>query len=369
MERTVLHETAQLGQSIWLDTISRDLLLTKGLDVWIEKGVLGVTTNPAIFEQAIAKTTDYDEEIRKLAKEGKSVAGIYETLTLQEVRAAADILRPVYDKTGVDGYVSLEVNPLLASDVESTVSEAERLFKALERPNVMIKIPATSEGIEAVEDCIAKGINVNATLIFSTGQYSSVAEACLRGLERRARTNEPLDVASVASVFVSRIDSAVDALLEQKNDCEFAELKGRIGVDNARIAYQRYRKIFDPANARWKALADRGARTQRLLWASTGTKNPAYSDVLYIENLIGPNTVNTIPPRTLSAFLDHGKAALTLENDLAEAQARRDLLSAAGIDLDDVGLKLQQDGVAAFNTAFDVLLKGIGDKANKTPVQ
>jgi transaldolase len=364
MERTVLHETAQLGQSIWLDTIDRELLLKKGLNSWIEKGILGVTTNPAIFEQAIAKTTDYDEEIRQLAKEGKSVAGIYETLTLQEVRAAADILRPVYDKTGVDGYVSLEVNPLLASDLESTVSEAERLFRSLARPNVMIKIPATSEGIEAIEDCVAKGINVNATLIFSTSQYSSVAEACLRGLERRVRAGEPPDVASVASVFVSRVDSVIDALIDQKNDGTARELQGRIGIDNARVTYQKYKKIFDPKSARWNALAEKGARTQKLLWASTGTKNPAYPDVLYIENLIGPDTVNTVPPKTLSAFLDHGKAAFTLEKDLEGAQARLALLADRGIDLDDICLKLLQDGVAAFNTAFGLLLKSIEGRAN-----
>ncbi|MDR3265555.1 MAG: hypothetical protein LBT15_06065, partial [Synergistaceae bacterium] len=225
MKKTVLHATSELGQSIWLDAISRELLLLKGLDDWIEKGVLGVTTNPSIFEQAIAKTTDYDEEIRDLAQGGKSVAEIYETLTLQEVRAAADILRPVYDQTkGRDGYVSLEVNPLLASDVESTVSEAARLFDALGRPNVMIKVPSTSEGIEAIEDCIARGVNINATLIFSTGQYSSVAESCLRGLERRVRAGESPDVASVASVFVSRIDSAIDSLLDGKDD-SLRELK------------------------------------------------------------------------------------------------------------------------------------------------
>ncbi|MDR3231440.1 MAG: transaldolase [Synergistaceae bacterium] len=362
--KTMLHATSELGQSIWLDTISRELLL-KGLDAWIEKGVLGVTTNPAIFEQAIAKTTDYDEEIQDLAKEGKSVAGIYEILTLQEVRAAADVLRPVYDRTGGrDGYVSLEVNPLLASDVESTVSEAERLFTALGRPNVMIKVPATSEGVEAIEDCIARGININATLIFSMGQYSSVAESCLRGLERRVRAGESPDIASVASVFVSRVDSAVDSLLDRKKD-SLQELKGHIAIDNARVIYQRYKKIFSPANPRWKALADRGARSQRPLWASTGTKNPAYSDVLYIESLVGPDTVNTIPPGTLSAFLEHGKAAFTLENDVEGAETRLRRLAAADINLDGMCLKLLQDGVTAFDTAFDLLLKSIAGKAKK----
>ncbi len=364
MTETILHETARLGQSIWLDTISRELLVSKGLDDWVAKGVLGVTTNPSIFEQAIARTTDYDREIRDFAERGKSVSEIYEVLTLQEVRAAADVLRSVYDRTeGRDGYVSLEVNPLLASDVASTVSEAERLFKALSRPNVMIKIPSTPEGVEAIGECVARGININATLIFSTQQYASVAAAYVRGLERRARAGQSLTVASVASVFVSRIDSAVDALLKEKNDPSLDGLKGRIAVDNARMTYLRYLGIFDPKAPRWKALAEKGARTQRPLWASTGTKDPTYSDVLYLDTLIGPDTVNTVPPKTLLAFLDHGKAEAALENDLDGARERFDRLAASGIDLDAVCAKLLRDGVQAFNVAFGSLMKSIESKA------
>jgi transaldolase len=331
MGATVLHRAAQLGQSFWLDTIGRELLAAGGLDGWIEKGVLGVTTNPSIFERAIAGTTAYDGEIRELAGKGKSAAEIYECLTLEEVGAAADILRPVYDRTGgVDGYVSLEVSPLLATDAASTVSEAVRLFSALSRPNVMIKIPATPEGVSAAETCVADGINVNATLIFSVGQYEAAARAYLRGLEKRAARGLPLSVASVASVFVSRIDTAVDALLPEKE----APLRGRIAVDNARLTYARFRSLF--SNGGWIPLAEKGARVQRPLWASTGTKNPAYSDVLYLDSLIGKDTVNTVPPETLSAFLDHGKAEETLGNDLEGARGRLARLKGAGIDLDAV---------------------------------
>ena len=363
MTKTVFHETASLGQSLWLDTISRELLLSKGLEDWIVKGVRGVTTNPAIFEQAIAKTTDYDAEIKGMAERGKTVAEIYETLTLQEVGAAADVLRPVYDNTGgLDGYVSLEVNPLLASDTASTVSEAVRLFKMLARPNVMIKIPATPEGVEAVEACIAAGVNVNATLIFSVEQYASVAGAYVKGLKKRAEAGLPLEIASVASVFVSRIDGAVDALLAEKKE---PSLKGHIAVDNTRITYRKFKEIFSKENECWQTLAKKGARVQRPLWASTGTKDPSYSDVLYVESFIGPDTVNTVPPKTLNAFLDHGKAAVTVENDIQGAEARLERLNKIGIDLRDVCAKLMADGVESFNVAFGSLMKSIENKAGK----
>ncbi|NLL37103.1 MAG: transaldolase [Fretibacterium sp.] len=363
MKHTVLHDTAKLGQSVWLDTISRDLILSGGLARWMEKGIAGVTTNPAIFEAAIAKTSDYDEEIRKMAGEGKTVSEIYEILTLQEVGAAADIMKPVYESSGgLDGYVSLEVNPLLASDFDSTVSEAKRLFAALNRPNVMIKIPATPEGVRAIETVVSAGVNVNATLIFSdaaASQYASVAEAYVRGLEARAKAGETLKVASVASVFVSRVDGVVDKMLAEKDR---GGLQGKIAVDGARLTYQRFKDIFStPA---WKALEGKGAQVQRPLWASTGTKNPAYSDVLYVETLIGPDTVNTVPPATLSAYLDHGRVALTVEDDLEGAKRRMAELPDLGIDLKAVCDSLLEGGVEGFNTAFRTLLKAIETKAS-----
>ena len=356
--RTVLHEAAELGQSVWLDTISRDLILSGGLERWIEQGVVGVTTNPSIFEQAIANTKDYDGEIAAMAREGREAAEIYEVLTLREVGSAADILRPVHERTrGLDGYVSLEVNPLLASDRESTVSEAKRLFAALDRPNVMIKIPATPAGVDALEDCIAAGVNVNSTLIFSVAQYASVAEAYVRGLEARALRHLPLAVASVASVFVSRVDTAVDKLLAARGE---TALLGKTAIDGIRATYRRFRDIF--SGPRWDVLAgpDLGARVQRPLWASTGTKNPAYSDVLYLEALIGPDTVNTVPPKTLAAFLDHGRAERTLDAAPDGALAKR--LAELGIDLDAVCATLLSDGLSAFESAFRSLLLAIEEK-------
>ena len=355
---TVLHEVAELGQSVWLDTISRDLILSGGLERWIEQGVVGVTTNPSIFEQAIANTKDYDGEIAAMAREGREAAEIYEVLTLREVGAAADILRPVHDRTrGLAGYVSLEVNPLLASDRDSTVSEAKRLFAALDRPNVMIKIPATPEGVDALEDCIAAGVNVNSTLIFSAAQYASVAEAYVRGLEARALRHLPLTVASVASVFVSRVDTAVDKLLAARGE---TALLGKTAIDGIRATYRRFRDIF--SGPRWDVLAGpgRGVRVQRPLWASTGTKNPAYSDVLYLEPLIGPETGNTVPPQTLTAFLDHGRAERTLDAAPDGALAKR--LAELGIDLDAVCSTLLSDGLSAFESAFRSLLLAIEEK-------
>ncbi|GHV47327.1 hypothetical protein FACS1894204_10590 [Synergistales bacterium] len=358
--QTVLHKTAQLGQSLWLDTISRKLLRENGLSDWVEKGVRGVTTNPSIFEQAIAKTADYDAEIRDLAKSGKSVSDIYEHLTLQEVGAAADIMRTIYDGTkGLDGYVSLEVNPLLAQDSASTIAAAKRLFAALNRPNVMIKIPSTPESVPAIEACVADGINVNATLIFSVKQYASVAEAYIKGLVARANKGLPLGIASVASVFVSRIDSAVDSRLADKD----GDLRGKAAIDNTILTYARFKEIFSPINAAWRALEDKGAKIQRPLWASTGTKNADYSDVYYIEPLIGKDTVNTVPPATLSAFLDHGKPEDALKKGPDEAKSRLARFTEAGIDLDAVCDTLLKDGVAAFNAAFESLMKSIETKA------
>ena len=355
--RTVLHEVHNLGQSVWLDTISRELIASGGLERWIEQGVVGVTTNPAIFEQAIAQTEDYDREIADLFAQGKDAAGVYEALTLREVGAAADILRPVYDRTqGLDGYVSLEVNPLLASDTDSTVDEAERLFGLLGRPNVMIKIPATPEGILAVAGATAMGVNVNATLIFSEEQYARVADAYLCGL---SSCNSATFPASVASIFVSRVDTVVDKTLAAKGE---ESLCGRIAVDGARMMYQHFKKEAFAGKA-WQELAAKGARVQRPLWASTGTKNPAYSDVKYVQELIGPNTVNTVPPKTITAFLDHGRAAASIEDDLAGARARLRRLEELGIDRKAICAKLLADGIESFNGAFRSLLEAIEKKA------
>ena len=343
--KTSIHEVFDLGQSIWLDYISRDLIASGGLQDWIDKGVVGVTTNPSIFENAIAKTKDYDEEIASLAKSGKTSAEIYEILTLQEVGAAADILKPVYDKTnGKDGYVSLEVNPLIASDKDTTISEAKRLFALLNRPNVMIKIPATPEGIAALEECIAAGINVNSTLIFSQEQYIDVAKAFIAGAKRAKKVP-----ASVASVFVSRVDTAVDKLLAERGS---TNLEGKIAVDGIKLMYQSFKELFAGIEAK-----------QRPLWASTGTKNPAYSDVVYIETLIGPETVNTVPPATLNAFVSHGKAAMTLETGLDEAKADLKKLEGLGIDIKAVCAKLLADGLSSFNKAFESLMSAIDVKA------
>ena len=361
MSTTILHKTAELGQSLWLDTISRELLVSKGLDDWIEKGVLGVTTNPAIFEQAIAKMTSYDRKIQELAQQEKSSSEICETLMLQEVGAAADVFRSVYERTGgVDGYVSLEVSPLLAADAASTITEAVRLFSALARPNVLIKIPATLEGIEAIETCIARGINVNATLIFSVEQYAKTAWAYIRGLEKRATQDLSLTIASVASVFVSRIDGAVDPLLSDKG---VSELRGRLAVDNARLTYEKFKEIFSSKNAHWCALFEKGARVQRPLWASTGTKDPSYSDVLYVENLIGPDTVNTLPLKTLNAFLDHGRVESTLELDMEDVYARFVRLKEAEIDIEDVCESLLKKGLESFNVAWTELIESIEEKS------
>ena len=338
---TSIHEAFNLGQSIWLDYINK-AMINGGLDEWIGLGVTGVTTNPSIFENAIAKTSDYDDEIKSLAKSGKNSSEIYEVLTLQEVGAAADIMRPVYDKTnGKDGYVSLEVNPLLASDKDTTISEAKRLFALLNRPNVMIKIPATPEGISALTECIANNINVNSTLIFSKEQYINVAKAYIEGIKRGGKA------ASVASVFVSRVDTAVDKLLAVKD----SNLCGKIAVDGIKLIYQEFKKLF--ANEKL---------IQRPLWASTGTKNKSYSDVKYVEDLIGANTVNTVPPATLEAFVNHGKAALTLEANLDTASDELKKLAALGIDINSVCAQLLDDGIKSFNKAFESLMSAIENK-------
>jgi transaldolase/glucose-6-phosphate isomerase len=366
-----LTEIMQLGQSIWYDNIRRAMLTTGDLKTKIEEDDLrGVTSNPTIFEKAITGSTDYDEQMRQLVQSGKSVSDIYEDLVVQDIGNAADILKPVYDKTdGIDGYISLEVNPKLAYDTGGTIDEAKRLFDRLGRKNVMIKIPAAQEGLPAIEESIYRGININVTMIFSIENYEQVAEAFIKGLERRAAEGKSVDhIASVASFFVSRVDTAIDADLEYKarhaatpeEKQRIEALCGRAAVANAKLAYAKFKEIFH--GPRFAELKSKGAQVQRCLWASTGTKNPKYSDVLYVDNLIGPETVNTVPPATYTAIRDHGKVALTLEEGLEDCHALIGQLSDAGISLKEVTEKLQKNGLSAFVNSFDTLVESIVSK-------
>ena len=359
---TKLHELTKLGQAIWLDYIHRSLITSGELRKLIDQGLRGVTSNPSIFEKAIAGSTDYDEDLNYLVGKGESVEQIYETLAIDDIRGAADVLRSVYDEgNGTDGYVSLEANPNLAHNIEGTITEARRLFAMVGRPNVMIKVPATPAGIPAIEQLIGEGVNVNVTLIFSLGHYEAVAAAYIAGLEKLAAGGGDLRrIASVASFFISRIDSAVDAALESIGSFD---LQGKAGIDNAKIAYVRFREIF--SGERWQQLAAQSARVQRPLWGSTGTKNPAYPDTLYVDNLIGPDTVNTLPPATLEAFLSHGNVSVTVEKDLAGARSRLAGLAELGIDLDGIARRLQDEGVAAFAKSFEGLIASIAEKRGK----
>ncbi|MBN1315021.1 MAG: transaldolase [Anaerolineales bacterium] len=355
-----LRELAKQGQAVWLDYIQRSLITSGRLKELVGRGVRGVTSNPSIFQKAIAGNDDYDDDLKSLVRQGKSVIEIYEALVLDDIVRAADVLRSLFDETdGLDGYVSLEVNPNLANDTSGTIDEARRLFGTLKRPNVMIKVPATQEGIPAIETLIGEGINVNATLLFSLNHYEAVAGAYLAGLEKLSVAGGDLSrVASVASFFVSRVDTIVDQALEQIP--EGADLIGKIALANSKIAYRRFQELF--AGQRWDRLVEKGARVQRPLWASTGTKDPAYPDTLYVDSLIGPHTVNTIPPATLDAFLDHGVVDATLTAGMEQARSRLDRLRELGVDLDALTEKLQQDGVVAFARAFDGLLASISKK-------
>lgn len=360
---TKLHELNKMGQSIWYDNIRRALLESGEMGALIEAGVTGVTSNPTIFEKAIAGSTDYDEALHQLVDAGKTVDEIYEALAFDDIGRAADLLRPAYDQSdGADGFVSLEVSPKLAHDTEYTIAEARRLFGALKRPNVMIKVPATPAGIPAIEALIADGININVTLIFSLAQYRDVTNAYITGLEKRAAQGQPLSgVASVASFFVSRVDSAVDRELEGKPEGEY--LQGKTAVANAKIAYAEFCEIF--RGERWEKLKIKGARVQRPLWASTSTKNPAYPDTLYVDHLIGPHTVNTVPPQTLQAVIDHGTIAPTLEAGLNEAQEQLERLAQVGVDLDAITQRLLEDGVASFAKSFESLMASIAEKRER----
>lgn len=362
-----LEQLLQCGQSVWLDSISRDFINSGQLQRLVTEDKLrGLTSNPTIFEQAIGRGGAYDDALHQLllADEKQTDKALFEALAVEDIRMAADVLRPVYDATnGGDGYVSLEVSPHLAHDTAGSIAEAKRLWQAVERPNLMIKIPATHEGIPAIEQLTSEGINVNVTLMFSLRHYDAVARAYISGLERREEYspggNKRWPV-SVASFFVSRVDSAIDPMLEKIGTPEALALRGKIAVANAKLAYQRFRETFygEPF-AVWR---DKGVRVQRTLWGSTGTKNPAYSDVLYVEELIGPDTVNTLPLKTLEAFRDHGRVDKTLQKDLAQAEADIAQLKNLGIDLNAITDKLQNDGVDSFAASYDKLLASIKNK-------
>jgi len=368
--RTRLHELIEQGQSPWIDYITRDIIKSGELQSLIDKGIRGLTSNPTIFEKAISSSKEYDEAFRDLVQKGASQSEIYEGLIVEDIRMAADVLRPVYDETGgLDGYVSIEVNPKLAYDTEGTIAEARKFFQTIDRPNIFIKVPATDQGIPAIRQLISEGINVNITLIFSIDYYERVMDAYLEGLEQRVSEGKPIDkIASVASFFVSRVDTEVDKrlqkLIESEQDSqkksELESLLGKAAIANARIAYQHFLKKFQ--GERWESLKAKGARVQRPLWASTSTKNPAYRDVMYVEELIGPDTVNTMPPQTIEAFLDHGKVARTIDKDLDQAYAVIEKLESLGISMKEVTDKLQADGVKLFADSFDSLDKVINEK-------
>lgn len=364
-----LKQLANLGQSVWLDYIRRQLLVSGELQRLIdEDGVTGMTSNPTIFDQAITGSHDYDESLRALARAGKPALDIYDTLSVQDVRMAADLFRPVYDRTaGRDGYVSLEVSPHLSHATEETIAEARLLWHKVDRANLFIKVPGTPEGVPAIRELISEGINVNVTLLFGLPRYREAAEAYLAGLEVRAEHNRPLrHVASVASFFLSRIDTLVDEQLEAQvrgggPRAELAKaLRGRVAIASAKAAYLAWRELFE--SDRFRRLEGQGARPQRLLWASTSTKNPAYSDVKYVEALIGPGTVNTLPPETLKAYRDHGEPALRLQDGAVEAPGVLDQLAAAGIDLSQVARRLEAEGVEKFVKPFDHLIKTIEEQ-------
>jgi len=357
-----LQQLRERGQSVWIDFIDRDLIESGELKRLIDKdGLGGLTSNPKIFKKAMAEGEQYDEQIRQLLQANPDIetTALFEALAIVDIRAAADILRTVYDRTdGRDGFVSLEVSPRLAYDTEATIAEARRLWETVERPNVLIKVPATDEGIPAVETLLGEGVNVNITLMFSLHHYEAVAQAYLRALRK---TPQPERIASVASFFLSRITTLVDKRLDDVGSPEAIALKGKIAIANAKQTYQRFCEIFRGPD--FAELQRHGARPQRVLWASTRTKNPAYSDVMYVEELIGPETVNTMPPDTIDAFRDHGRVrGDTVETDLDQASAQLEQLAKTGVDLDEVAQQLQTEGVEKFRKPFDELIDALENK-------
>ncbi|MEO8727314.1 MAG: transaldolase [Acidobacteriaceae bacterium] len=364
--KTTMQQAADAGQSIWLDYILRSFTQSGKLAELIGKGLMGVTSNPSIFEKAIVESKDYASVLDDPANASKQPGEVFEQIAIEDIRAAADAFRPLYDSTkGVHGYVSLEVEPSLAKNETKTASEAKRLWAAAARPNVMIKIPGTPEGLRGIEDSIAAGININVTLLFSVDAYEAAARAYIRGLNTYAKTHADLSrVAGVASFFLSRIDTLADKQLNEKAKAasgiekdKLEGLRGRAAVANAKIAYERFEKIF--SGPEWEALAAKGARKQRVLWASTSTKNPAYNDLMYVEPLIGPDTVNTMPPATLDAFMDHGRVEVTIKDALDEAHQTMQALEAAGVSMKQVTDALLVDGVKQFSDAFVKLIAAV----------
>lgn len=357
-----LQSLLEQGQSIWYDFISRDFIATGAMKELVDQGLRGMTSNPTIFEKSIAGGSAYDEQIRELGGQGLPTAEIATHLFVTDIRNACDVMMPVYqDSDGADGFISIEVNPKLAARTEETLAEARHLWKEIDRPNLMIKIPATPEGLPAVQRCIADGINVNITLMFSMEQYRAVMEAYMAGLEERRDGGKDITaISSVASVFVSRIDSMIDEMLEKAGTPEALALRGKAGLANSKLIYREFRRICD--GDRWKRLAAAGARPQRPLWASTSTKNPSYPDLLYVDNLIGPDTVNTVPPETLTGILDHADVRPTLEENMAGAARTLEGLASAGIDLDAVMARLLAEGVTKFEKSFDTLFEKLDEK-------
>jgi transaldolase len=362
-----IQKLAELGQSIWIDNIQRKMLTGGGLQAMIAEGLLGMTSNPTIFEKAIGSSSDYDEALRLLVDQGATAEQIYDALTIEDVGMAADIFRPVFDRTrGRDGYVSIEVSPKLAHDTVGTLADARRLWRILKRPNIMIKIPATTEGLPAIEQSLTDGINVNVTLMFSMNHYLAVAETYLRARSSWKAGQRIDHIASAASFFVSRVDTLVDAKLEPivkaegPNASLAAALLGRAAVANSQLVYGKYTELF--GGDRFALLAAKGAKSQRVLWASTSTNNPKYLDVLYVDTLIGPDTVNTVPPETYLAILNHAKVERTVDRDVEAARQVVEVLKVLGFDLNEVGEQLSVEGVDKFAKSFDGLLKVIEQK-------
>ena len=358
---TVMRALSELGQSVWLDYLHRDMTRSGGLERMVHDGLRGVTSNPTIFERALSTGSAYDRRLAELADSAFSDRAVYETLAIEDVQEAADVLRTVYrDTDGLDGFVSLEVSPDVARDATATVAEARRLWQSVNRPNVMIKIPGTREAWPAIERSLRDGININVTLLFSIEHYEAVADAYVRALEARVAQGLPIaNVASAASLFVSRVDSAIDERIDATAGA-LASLRGRTAIANAQLVYARFLERLD--SPRWKALQARGARPQRPLWASTGTKDPAYSDIRYIQALIGSQTITTVPPDTLRLFEDHGVAERSLPGDSFRARRTMNAIAAAGIRFSDVNLVLEEDGLANFARSLSAVLAVIHEK-------
>ena len=363
MTPTRLHELHQReGQSPWIDNLTRNALRSGELQQLVDQGIRGVTSNPTIFQKAISGSDAYDQQFADLIRQ-KAVEEAYWDVVFDDIRDALRTLRPVYDASdGTDGFVSLELSPALARDTDTSIADARRFHEVIAQPNLMVKIPGTAEGLPAIQRMIAEGRNINVTLIFSVDRYAEVIDAYLSGLEERAGAGGDLStVASVASFFVSRVDTEVDRRLEAIGSPDALALRGKAAVAQAQVAFDLHRRTI--AGERWQALAAKGAQPQRPLWASTSTKNPDYPDLLYVDTLIGPDTVNTMPDATVEAFLDHGRVARTVDADVASAKQVLDELAAVGVDMDDVATKLEDEGVAAFVKSFDELIQALQDKA------